>query len=237
MESYWMRQAELVPEKIREMCVLVAGVGAIGRQVALQLATMGVGKLVLVDPETVEDVNVGLQGYAPCDVGEYKVSVLGRELCSRVPEVRGLEERVDKGFTHLGGVDVVMSCVDSMKGRKQVWAWSKEGAGAEKVELVVDGRMSGEVVRIVTANPKSGFLVRGGPEYMSTLVSDAEAYQERCTAKGTIYTANIAAGFMLGQVTKWMREFTVKGDFTVNILGGVISEGQAEVDNQKDGVA
>ena len=53
------RQEELVPrERILREVVTVIGVGAIGRQVALQLTALGVPKLQLVDFDRVERSNI-----------------------------------------------------------------------------------------------------------------------------------------------------------------------------------
>ena len=53
------RQADLVPQsRLQELLVTVIGVGAIGRQVALQLAAIGVRRLQLIDFDRVELTNV-----------------------------------------------------------------------------------------------------------------------------------------------------------------------------------
>src|SRR5687767_13355354 len=58
------RQESLVPQDIlASLHVTVIGVGAIGRQVALQSAALGVRKLGLVDFDVVEPTNVTTQGY------------------------------------------------------------------------------------------------------------------------------------------------------------------------------
>ena len=54
--------------------------------------------------------------------------------------------------------------------------------------------------------------------YPTTLFSAAEAHAGPCTAKSTIYTANIAAGLAVGQFTKWLRGLPVDPDVTLNIL-------------------
>ncbi len=52
------RQADLVPrERLESLAVSVIGVGAIGRQVALQLAALGVRKLQLIDFDRAPDVS------------------------------------------------------------------------------------------------------------------------------------------------------------------------------------
>ena len=63
-EDRYLRQRDLVPaEKLARVTATVVGVGAIGRQVSLQLAAMGVPRLQLVDPDIVEEVNLPVQGY------------------------------------------------------------------------------------------------------------------------------------------------------------------------------
>ncbi len=65
---------ELVPRrKLTDLTATVIGVGAIGRQVALQLAALGVPRLQLIDFDTVEDTNITTQGYDFEDIGQSKV--------------------------------------------------------------------------------------------------------------------------------------------------------------------
>ncbi|MCI0361809.1 MAG: ThiF family adenylyltransferase, partial [Planctomycetaceae bacterium] len=57
------RQAALVPrDMLAAMSVTVIGVGAIGRQVAIQLAGLGVPRLQLIDFDQVEPTNITTQG-------------------------------------------------------------------------------------------------------------------------------------------------------------------------------
>lgn len=69
-----IRQQDLVPsDRLADLRVTVIGVGAIGRQVALQLTSIGVSSLQLIDPDTVDESNITTQGYAARDVGRLKV--------------------------------------------------------------------------------------------------------------------------------------------------------------------
>jgi sulfur carrier protein ThiS adenylyltransferase len=59
-----VRQRSLVPPERLVAChAVVIGVGAIGRQVALQLAALGVPRLTLFDDDTVAVENLAPQGY------------------------------------------------------------------------------------------------------------------------------------------------------------------------------
>jgi sulfur carrier protein ThiS adenylyltransferase len=68
------RQEEIIPvQGLATLSTTVIGVGAIGRQVSLQLSALGVRRLQLVDFDVVESTNVTTQGYRACDLGTAKV--------------------------------------------------------------------------------------------------------------------------------------------------------------------
>jgi sulfur carrier protein ThiS adenylyltransferase len=75
----YTRQADIVPaERMANLTVTVVGVGAIGRQVALQLAAMGISKLQLIDFDRVEIENLCCQGYLENDLEMLKVDATSR---------------------------------------------------------------------------------------------------------------------------------------------------------------
>jgi sulfur carrier protein ThiS adenylyltransferase len=79
--------------------------------------------------------------------------------------------------------------------------------------LFVDGRMTAEVLRVLAV----GEPATDG-HYATTLFAADEAYAGPCTASSTIYTASVAAGLMVGQMTRWLRRLPVDGDLTLNLL-------------------
>ena len=52
---------------------------------------------------------------------------------------------------------------------------------------------------------------------------DPAAYQGSCTAKTTIYCANVAAGLMLAQFTKWLRGLPIEPDIALNLLSAELT--------------
>ena len=80
--------------------------------------------------------------------------------------------------------------------------------------------MSAEVLRVITACDE-----QGREYYPQTLFTPAEAHTGPCTAKTTIYCANVAAGFMLAQFTKYLRLLPVDPDIQVNLLASEINVG------------
>src|SRR3972149_7669924 len=74
MDEKFSRQADIVPrERILDCKATVIGVGAIGRQVASQLAAIGLPWIQLVDHDVVEESNIASQGYFEDDLKRFKV--------------------------------------------------------------------------------------------------------------------------------------------------------------------
>src|SRR3954469_16403289 len=76
-EDRFSRQQDLVPaERLAELTSTIIGVGAVGRQVALQLAAIGARRLQLIDFDQVDESNITTQVYLAEDVGQLKVTAL-----------------------------------------------------------------------------------------------------------------------------------------------------------------
>ena len=209
------RQADIVPaQKLSDVAVTIVGVGAIGRQVGLQLASIGAPRIRLFDFDKVDDTNITTQGYREDQVGLAKVEALKDDIYGIDTKVRVLttDDRFRMKYARTIG-DAVFCCVDSMDARKLVWESVKERIG-----FFADGRMLGEVMEVyATDSPKTS-------KYGNTIFPDADANQGRCTAKSTIYTASIAAGLMVHQFTRWLRNFHVSHQVTLSLLSSEMRE-------------
>jgi sulfur carrier protein ThiS adenylyltransferase len=209
-----VRQRDIVPPERLALChAVVIGVGAIGRQVALQLAAMGVPQLTLFDADTVGIENLATQGYAAEQLGDAKVHATATVCRCNNPHIRiaPVAERYRRSSAGALTADrrlAVFACVDAITTRRLIWESLRSRAS-----LFVDGRMSAEIIRVLAvASPiADGF-------YATTLFGADEAYAGSCTARSTIYTASIAAGLMVGQFTKWLRRLSVDADVTLNLL-------------------
>ena len=204
----YSRQQDIVPRERLEQCkVTVIGVGAIGRQVALQLVAMGVSWLQLIDPDVVDESNLASQAYLENDLGRAKVQATG-EQCQQINhqlDVYELDERF-KRSRQIG--HILFNCVDSIETRRFVW-----GSVKDQVQFYSDGRMSAEVLRVLSVHDPSSLEY-----YPTTLFRAEEAFSGTCTAKSTIYCANIAAGMMLSQFTKYLRYLPIDVDIQMNLL-------------------
>ena len=205
-----LRQREIIPPSALAKCrVTVVGVGAIGRQVALQLATMGVPAIQVIDPDRVEAVNLAAQGYHEADLGELKV-VATRAACLALNSQCDIEMCPHR-FRRSGPIgDVLFACVDSIETRRLIWQ-----AVRDRVSLFVDGRMAAESLRVLAAWDDVS-----REQYPRTHFSAGEAHRGSCTAKSTIYCANVAAGLMICQFARWLRGLPLDADMSLNLLAG-----------------
>jgi molybdopterin/thiamine biosynthesis adenylyltransferase len=208
-----IRQRALVPpERLMSCDSIVIGVGAVGRQVALQLAALGVPRLTLIDHDTVEVANLAVQGYWPEDLGAVKVGATAA-LCRRINpsiDVTAHQERFRRSMLQNAGHGssfIVFACVDSIATRRFIWQ-SLERHRA----LFIDGRMNGEAIRVLTS------IVPEDHYYAATLFPEAEAHVGVCTARSTLYAASIAAGMMVSQYAKWLRQLPLDPDLMLNLL-------------------
>ena len=206
----FVRQQELVPQdRLATVTATVIGVGAIGHQVALQLAGIGVLRLQLIDFDSVDLSNITTQGYLADDVGHLKVQATAAAITRLDPAIM-VEIKPDRYRPRIATGQAVFCCVDSISARSAIW----RSCGA-KSPFFADGRMLGEVLRVLTVAEDVG---RG--HYPTTLFAQAEAQPGRCTARSTIYAANIAAGLMVHQFTRWLRNVPVDLDISLNLLAG-----------------
>jgi molybdopterin-synthase adenylyltransferase len=206
----FQRQEDLVPrQRLAEIRATVIGVGAIGRNVAIQLASVGAPRIQLVDFDVVDDSNRTTQGYALADVGITKVLAALTAIRQIDPTIQ-VETVEDRYRPRLETGEAVFCCVDSIDARTAIWRSVQRCC-----RFWCDGRMLGEIVRILAVAEE-----QGREHYPATLFTQSEAQAGRCTARSTIYAASIAAGIMVHQFTRWLRGIPVDRDTTVNLLAG-----------------
>jgi sulfur carrier protein ThiS adenylyltransferase len=197
------------PERVEGQSVLIIGVGAIGRQAALQLSAAGVPKITLVDFDNVEVANMGPQGYAPSQIDSPKVDATKADCLRLCPEMT--VETINGRFSATTpDHPIVLCCVDSIDTRKLIFETLK--ASEHPPLLFVDARMSAEAVRILTVDDFDN------TDYSDSLFTSDEAYEAPCTARSTIYCSNIAGALMVSQISKYLRRMPLEYDFMFNIL-------------------
>lgn len=220
MNDRFQRQRDLVPlDQIERLTATVIGVGATGRQMALQLAALGVRRLQLIDFDVVEPTNITTQGYRECDLGQPKVSATA-ELIRQIDATTRVTAICDRYRPRHQTGEAVFCCVDSISARAAIWK-----SLSARCRFWCDGRMRGETIRVLTVSNEST-----REHYRGTLFPQTEAQIGACTAQSTIYTANIAAGLMLHQFTRCLRGIETDMDLTVNLLASELMTGQTSAE-------
>ncbi len=204
----YIRQKGLIPpENLAATKATVVGVGAIGRQVSLQLAAIGIPRLRLIDFDSVAVENLAAQGFYESDIGRQKVNAVA-DICRAINteiEITTANHKF-KSIEFTGGV--IFCCVDSIETRGRIFK-----AIESRADLFIDSRMNSEYLRILTVHNKSS-----SEYYPTTIFPAAEAYRGSCTTKSIIYCANIAAGLMVAQFAKWLRGCDIDKDIDLNLL-------------------
>lgn len=98
-------------ERLRRASVAVVGVGGLGTQVVQQLSLLGVGRLVLIDPEDLDETNrnryVGARADDPVP-GMLKVDI-GRRLAHGI-DPRIVVETIPEPLINAASFDGIVSC-------------------------------------------------------------------------------------------------------------------------------
>lgn len=197
--GFTSRHLDILPKESTRKTIAIVGVGAIGSFVALSLARMGYTELTLIDYDIVEEFNMNAQGFMPEHIGKSKADVIAGE-CEKLTGVRPIVINAPYISGSLG-TEIIISSVDSMKVRKQIYEDNKLAA------LVIDPRMSAEYALL--------YSVQGGDkDYANTLYSDEDAVQDRCTAKSTVYTSLLLSGL----VCKVVKDYSMRKPMTSTVL-------------------
>jgi sulfur carrier protein ThiS adenylyltransferase len=210
LQDRFVRQQELVPaERLAPITATVIGVGAIGRQVSLQLAAIGARRIQLIDFDVVDATNVTTQGYSADEIGQLKIEAAAAAI-ARIDSQVQVETICDRYRSKIKIGEAVFACVDSITAREAIWRSVKD-----RCAFWADGRMLGEVIRVFAAASR-----RDREHYATTLFAQVDAQRGSCTSRSTVYAASIAAGLMVHQFTRWLRGIAVERDVMLNLLAG-----------------
>lgn len=126
MDKVWLERTELLikeagVEKLNKAAVLVVGLGGVGSFAAEFLARAGVGRMTIVDGDTVDITNINRQLPAlHSTVGKHKVDVVSERLMDINPNLELVKvneflnpERMAE-ILDGGNFDYILDCIDSV---------------------------------------------------------------------------------------------------------------------------
>jgi molybdopterin/thiamine biosynthesis adenylyltransferase len=159
---------------------LVIGAGGLGSPVALYLATAGIGRLTLVDGDTVELTNLQRQiAHTLARVGDPKVHSAAAAVAALNPEVRvvTLHERADAERLDalVAEADVVIDCSDNFITRHAVNA-----ACVRHARPLVSGAAIGFDAQIAVYDTRDA----SSPCYACVFAPDSNFEEAHCASMG-----------------------------------------------------
>lgn len=177
------RQLDIIPISKLGTSISIIGAGAVGSWTSLALAKMGFINQTVWDYDTVEVENLANQFYPQMNIGFSKVIALQ----DMIEDFTGQKiKTVNDKYTGTTLPDAItIAAVDSMEVRKQIFE-NTQG-------MFIDPRMGAETMHLYVFDPNNE---RDREAYTKSWYSDSEALHEACTAKATMYCANILAGLV-----------------------------------------
>jgi len=133
--------------------VVVVGAGGIGGHAAELLARMGVGTVLLVDPDVFDETNLNRQKFATeATLGLNKVDVAGDMLGEINRDVEVVRHRIAACAENLpdliAGADVVIDALDSLDDRLTL-----QQACREQGVVMIHGAIAGTFLQVMTVYP------------------------------------------------------------------------------------
>ncbi|MBI2583759.1 MAG: ThiF family adenylyltransferase [Candidatus Aenigmarchaeota archaeon] len=187
---------------------LVVGAGALGSFLVPRLAFMGVRKITVMDPDSVEEINLNRQLPYFDAIGEEKARVLVDRsrviFCKRrkfwrfdKPEYQGIADR----FTERSSVenfDVVFDCVDNFETRRLL-----SGKSVESGVPLVSGGTSHDSGQVITYLPRKTTCLNHAME-LEKIVGERKGQREEasCIAQpdpSVIMSNMVTAGMMVNE--------------------------------------
>ena len=111
------RHGKALQGKFSAATVAVCGLGGLGSNIAISLARVGIGKLILIDFDRVDISNLHRQQYKVTQIGKYKAQALAENLLEIAPylEVRAVTARIteENYMDLLHAADVICEAFDN----------------------------------------------------------------------------------------------------------------------------
>lgn len=122
INDIYQRQKDLLKAfKFYEKSALIIGAGGIGSWIALNLALIGVGTLIIIDPDTVEHSNLNRTLFRLSDIGRNKAEVIKELISERRSDVITISVKKYFSIDHLKvyNVDYIFDCTDTLSVRNK----------------------------------------------------------------------------------------------------------------------
>lgn len=205
MNDKYTRQYDLIDSGLLDKPVTMIGAGGIGSWTALVLAKMGCTDVSIYDGDKVEMVNTASQLYGESSIGIVKAMAIG----SIVKQLTGIAitPRPTHWVDSILNDEIIITGLDSMEVRRKVW----EGLKHRTSGLLIDGRMSGDVIHIFIHK-----LGTDSTRYEKTLLGEPEP--EACTGKAVVYNTSMIGSLIANLVKHYIKNEDVPTEILVDLF-------------------
>ena len=116
-EAFIKRQGKETQKKFAGASIAICGLGGLGSNIAVSLARAGIGKLLLVDFDSVDIANLHRQQYKANQIGKYKTEALLENLKEIAPyidiEIHTAYVTEENAAHLLQGADIICEAFDN----------------------------------------------------------------------------------------------------------------------------
>ncbi len=111
-----IEKQEKIKNKLKNSVVGIAGAGGLGSNAAVSLARAGIGKLIIVDHDKIEESNLNRQYFFKDQIGKIKVKALKENIAkiNKEIDVDIFNQRLTKGTMHklFSNCDIIIEALD-----------------------------------------------------------------------------------------------------------------------------
>jgi sulfur-carrier protein adenylyltransferase/sulfurtransferase len=248
VDPAWVHGREHDPRipKLRGATVAVLGCGSVGAPVAMALARAGVGKLILVDKESLKGANVGRHPLGVSSIGASKAMALARMIRSSLPyvdvtcHVSAVQDVLLRADDPISKADLVVSALGDWPAESLLDEWQ---AAQEKRVPIVYGwtepyAAAGHTIVVSAAGDqlRSGLDAYGSPRLVAVRwKQETRRYEPACGAAFDPYgpielgfvtsmVAQTALDALLGQVSSGTHRIWLARRSAMEAAGGTWSD-------------
>lgn len=222
------------PWILKDTTASVGGIGGIGSNLAYLLSKIGIN-MVLIDPDIVEDHNIGGQMFDVNDIGKDKIEAVTERVLNINPslQVFPYKLKLDKENANDFVNPVSFSCFDNMEARLLMFnAWEKLASQCppSSFPIFIDGRQESETFQVYAVpyfNVNGRINFDGIKRYEETLFDDSKIPDLPCNFKATTHVGFMTSATMISLFTNFIsnakskeviRELPFKVEFNIPLM-------------------
>jgi hypothetical protein len=216
--TYFLRQLDIAdPSKFKDKPITVIGAGGIGAATVIALAKTGFENITVYDFDTIEEHNIPNQ-LLPMFISAWQYeehdSAVGMSkpvaLYNLVYDLTGVSIKPSTArYTDQPLGEIVISAVDSLEGRRSIWAQVQQSMDTL---FFLDGRMAITSMDLYAIDMLNEEAVAN---YEQSLTGKAEELP--CTARATMFNSFIIAGHLVALLVGYLNGWPYPWRFYYNV--------------------